>query len=61
MHQELAIISSDNGSSLARQQAIILTNDGILLIWALGNNFNEIFINIYIFIQENAFENVIRK
>ena len=38
--------------------AIILTNAGILLIWTLGTNFSEIFIEI--FIQENAFENVVR-
>ena len=43
-----------------RCQAIIWTNDGILLIGPLGTNFSEILIEIYnVFIQENAFENVV--
>ena len=54
---KLTIIGSDNGLSPGRRQAIIWTNAGILLIWPLGTNFNEIFIgNSNIFIQENALE-----
>ena len=45
----LNIIGSDNGLSPGRRQAIIWTNDGILLIWPLGTNFNEIWIRIHIF------------
>ena len=41
---KLTIIGSDNGLSLGRRQAIIWTNDGILLIWPLGTNFSEILI-----------------
>ena len=52
----------DNGLSPGRCRAIIWTNAGILLIWPLGTNFNEIFYqNSYIFIQENPFENVVWK
>ena len=59
---KLTSISSDNGLSPARRQAIILTNAGILLIGPLGTNLSEILIEItYIFIKENAFENVVRK
>ena len=51
---KLTIIGSDNGLSPSRRQPIIWTN------WTLWNkiqwNFNR---NPYIFIQENAFENVI--
>ena len=57
MHK-LAIIGSDNGLSPGRRQAIIETNAGMLLIGPLRANFNE---NLYISIQENAFENVIWK
>ena len=39
---ELTIIGSDNGLSLGRRQAIIWSNDGILLIRPLGTNFGEI-------------------
>ena len=39
-----------------RCHAIIWTNAGILLIGLLGTNCNKILIEIYIFIQENAFE-----
>ena len=46
---KLIIIGSDNGLSPGRRQAIIWTNAGILLIWPLGTNFNEILIDIYIF------------
>ena len=43
------IIGSDNGMSPGRRQAIILTNDGILLIGTLGTNLSEILIEIRIF------------
>ena len=35
-------IGSDNGMSPDRHQAIIWTNDGILLIRTLGTNFSEL-------------------
>ena len=45
------------------QQAIFWTNAGMLLIGPLGTNLRENFIEIqtfsFIFIQENAFENVV--
>ena len=43
------IIGSDNGLSPGRRQAIIWTNDGILLIGALGAKFNEILVGIHTF------------
>ena len=46
---KLTIIVSDNGLSPGRCQAIIWTNDGILLIGPLGTNFREILIEIYTF------------
>ena len=46
---DLTIISSDNGLSPGRCQAIIRTNAGILLIRPLGTNFSEILIEILIF------------
>ena len=46
---KLTIIGSDNGLSPVRRQAIIWTNDGILLIEPLGTNFSEILIAIKIF------------
>ena len=46
---KLAIVGSDNGLSPGRRQAIIWTNDGILLIGPLGTKFNEIIIEICIF------------
>ena len=55
---KLAIVGSDNGLSPDQRQAIIWTNAGILLIGPLGTNLNQ---NSYIFIRENAFENVIWK
>ena len=59
---KLTIISSDNGLSPGRRQAIIWTNDGILLIGPLGTklqwNFNY---NSNIFIHKNAFEDVVWK
>ena len=42
----LTIIGSDNGLSPGRRQAIIWTNDIILLIGPLGTNFSEILIKI---------------
>ena len=44
---KLTIISSDNGLSPARRQAIIWTNAGILSIGALGTNLSEIVIDIH--------------
>ena len=46
---KLTIIASDNGLSPGRRQAIIWTNDGILLIGPVGTNFNEILIEIHTF------------
>ena len=46
---KLTIIGSDNGLSPGRRQAIIWTNDGILLIWPLGTNFSEMLIEIKTF------------
>ena len=43
------IIGSDNGLLPGRRQAIIWTNDGLLLIGTLGTNFSEILIEIRIF------------
>ena len=45
----ITIIGSVNGSSPDRRQAIILTNDGILLIGPLGTNFSEILIKVQTF------------
>ena len=57
---KLTVIGSDNGLSPGRREAIIWTNDWILLIGPLGTNFGEFFYrNSYI--QENAFENVVQK
>ena len=42
-------IGSNNGLSPGRRQAIIWTNDGILLIWPLGTNFNETLIGLHLF------------
>ena len=59
---KLTIIGSDNGLSPSGCQAIIWTNAGILLIGSFGTNFREILNkNLYIFIQEKAFENAIWK
>ena len=46
---KITIISSDNGLSLSRRQAIIWTNAGILLIRPLGTNFIEILIRVQTF------------
>ena len=43
---KLTSIGSDNGSVPIRNQAIIWTNDGLLLIGPLGTNFSEILIEI---------------
>ena len=43
------IIGSYNGLSPGRRQAIIWTNDGILLIGTLGTNFSDIWIEILTF------------
>ena len=54
------IIGSDNGLSPGRRQAIIWTNDGILLTWLLGTQTSvKIESKFTHFIQENAFENVV--
>ena len=59
---KLTIIGSDNGLSPGRRQAIILTKCWNIANWTprnkLQRNLNQ---NLYIFIQENAFENVIWK
>ena len=47
---ELTIIGSDNGLPPGRCQAIIWTNDDILLIGPLGTNFNEILFGIQTFL-----------
>ena len=47
---KLTIIDSDNGLSPGWRQAIIWTNAKILLIGSLGTNFNEILIEIDIFL-----------
>ena len=46
---KLAIIGSDNGLSPERRQAIIGTNDGLLLIGILGTDFGEILSEMYTF------------
>ena len=46
---KLTIICSDDGLSPDRHWAIILTNDGILLIGPVGANFREIIIKIHTF------------
>ena len=46
---KLTVIGSDNGLSPGWRQAIICTNDGLLLIGALGTNFSEILIKIQTF------------
>ena len=43
---KIIIIGSDNGLSPGQRQAIIWTNDGILLIRPLRTNFSEIWIQI---------------
>ena len=58
----LNVIGSDNGLSPGWFQAIIWTNIGILLIGPLGKQFQwNLNRNLHIFIQKNAFENVVWK
>ena len=45
----LTNIGSDNGFSPDRRQAIIWTNDGIMLIRPLGTNLNDILIKVHTF------------
>ena len=55
----LSIIGSDNRLSPGRHQAITCTNAGIMLtgpLWIKTWHFN---LNLYIFIQENAFEYIV--
>ena len=62
MQSLIIFIGSDNGLTPGRRRAIIWTNPGISLVEPLGKklqwNLNR---NSYIFIQENALENVVRK
>ena len=51
---KLTIISSDNSLSPGRRQAIIWTNDRILLIGPLGTNFNIILIESHTFSFTNS-------
>ena len=46
---KLTIIGSDNGLSPGRRQAIVWTNDGILLTGTLGTNLSEILSKINTF------------
>ena len=46
---DLTIIGSDNGLLRGQRQAIIWTNDGILLVGPLGTHFSEILVTILIF------------
>ena len=59
---KLTIIGSDNGLLLGQCQAFIWTNIVKIVNWTLGNklqgNLNQ---NLNIFIQKNAFENVVWK
>ena len=53
-------IGSDNSLLSGQHQVIIWITAQILLIGTLEKNFSDILINkSYIFIQENAFENVV--
>ena len=55
------IIGSDNGLLPGQRQAIIWTNDGVLLIGQLGTNEWNLNWNVYIFSEENAYENIVWK
>ena len=55
---KLTTIGSDNGLLPARRQAIIVTNDGILLIEPLGTNSSEILIKIHNFSFKKMHSNV---
>ena len=57
---KLSFIGSDYDLSPDRRQVIIWINAGILLIRALGTNFNEILIEINTFsFKKNALKNVV--
>ena len=56
---KLTTIGSDNGLSPGWHQAIIWTNDAVLLIWTLGTKFSEMIIDIHVFYQENACQYVV--
>ena len=56
---ELTVIGSDNGLSPGRRQAIMWTNDGILLIRPLNKLQWNFIRNSNISIQQNALENVV--
>ena len=59
---KLTSIGSDNGLSPGWRQDIFWTKAGILLIWTNLNKLRwNLNCNAYIFIQENAFENVVWK
>ena len=51
--ENYTIIGSDKSLSPARRQAIIWTNDGILLIRPLSTHFSEFFIEIKTFSLTN--------
>ena len=57
----LTIIGSDDGLLPCRRQAIVWTNDEILLIGPLGANFSEIIIEIHTVSLKHAFKNVVWK
>ena len=61
--RKLTIIGSDNGLSPGRRQTIIWTNAGMLLVkCTLRNKLKwNLYRNSYIYIQENALENVVCK
>ena len=60
--RKLTNIDSGNGLSPERRQAIIWTNIWNIVNWTLENKFQWYFSrNQYIFIQENALENVVWK
>ena len=55
------IIGSDSGLSPVLCQAIIWTNDGLLLNGPLETNFSENWLKYQHFIKENNFQNVVWK
>ena len=58
--RNLTIIASGIKAVPGRHQAIIWTNAGILLIGPLQTNFSDQS-KLYVFIHENAFENIVWK
>ena len=59
---KLTIISSDNGLAPGRHQALCVNQWCNIVNWSLGNKLQwNLDGNLYIFIQENAFENVVWK